>query len=300
MSAAGIEYVLRDGVDLEAIGVALPTRFELATGPGWSSQRTFYDTSDGRLHARGLTLFHEDGRLALLDELQRELATVELSRRPRSVFASDLPEGRLREALVPIVGVRALSEIVRVRSRVLPARVLNADAKTVVRLFVEDPAALPPRLRLVGVRGYDKALMAIRHELEGKLGLEVAEEPISDEAVRRAGGVPGGLTSKVDLQLPAGQRADAAASVLLRSLLRIVEQNLPGAIADVDSEFLQERVRAPSGRETCFRSAAVFGSRGSDGRTPRLAASRTVATLSPVRARGGGEIRDPQLPARDG
>jgi hypothetical protein len=68
-------------------------------------------------------------------------------------------------------------------------------------------------------------------------------------------------------------------------------------------EIGELQVRAPSGRETCFRSAAVFGSRGSDGRTPRLAASGTVATLGPVRARGGrgcGEIRDPQLPARDG
>ncbi len=208
MSAAGIEYMLRDGVDLEAIGAALPTRFELSAAPGWSSQRTFYDTFDGRLHARGLTLIHTDRRLALISE-QRELATVELSRRPRSLLASDLPEGRLREALVPIVSVRALSEIARVRSHVLPARVLNADAKIVVRLFVEKPSSLPPRVRLAGVRGYDKALMAVRDALERKLGLEVASAPIPDEAVRRAGGLPGGLTSKVDLQfpaLPAGRR----------------------------------------------------------------------------------------------
>ena len=159
MSAAGIEYMLRDGVDLEAIGAALPTRFELSVAAGWSSQRTFYDTFDGRLHARGLTLIHTDRRLALISE-QLELATVELSRRPRSLFAADLPEGRLREALVPIVSVRALSEIARVRSHVLPARVLNADAKIVVRLFVEKPSSLPPRVRVAGVRGYDKALAA--------------------------------------------------------------------------------------------------------------------------------------------
>jgi CHAD domain-containing protein len=259
MSAAGIEYVLRDGVDLDAISAALPSRFEIAAAPGRSSQRTFYDTFDGRLHARGLALVHEDRRLALTDERRRELAAVELSRRPRPLLASDLPEGRLREALAPIVGVRALGEIVRVRTRVVPARVLNADAKTVVRLFVEEPSALPARVRLAGVRGYDKALMAVRRALEGKLGLEVAEEPIPDAAVRRAGGLPGGLTSNLDVRLPPGQRADAAASVLLRSLLRMVEQNLPGAIADVDSEFLHDlRVAVRRSRSAQRQLRGVF------------------------------------------
>jgi CHAD domain-containing protein len=259
MSAAGIEYVLRDGVDLGAMGDALPPRFELAAEPGRSSQRAFYDTFDGRLHARGLTLVHGDRRLALMDGSHRELAAIELARRPRSLLASDLPEGLLREALAPIISVRALSEIARVRSRVLPARVLNADAKTVVRLVVEEPSALSARVRLAGVRGYDKALRAVRRALEHDLGLEVAVEPVPDEAVRRAGGTPGGVKSKLDVGLPPGQRADAAASVLLRVLLRMVEHNLPGAIADADSEFLHDlRVAVRRSRSAQRQLRTVF------------------------------------------
>jgi CHAD domain-containing protein len=259
MSAAGIEYVLRDGVDLEAIGVALSARFEIAADRERSSQRTFYDTFDGRLHARGLALIHENRRLALIDERQDELAGVELARRPRSLFVADLPEGRLRQALAPVASVRALSEIVRVRSHVLPARVLNADAKTVVRLFVEEPFALPPRVRLAAVRGYEKPLAAVRRVLEQDLGLTAPEETVPDATLRQAGGVPGGVPSNISLALPAGQRADAAASVLLRHLLAIIERNLSGAIADIDTEFLHDlRVAARRSRSAQRQLRHVF------------------------------------------
>jgi hypothetical protein len=195
----------------------------------------------------------------LVDGAQREVATVALARRPRSLFASDLPEGRLRQALAPGVSVRALCEIVRVRSRVVPVRVLNADAKTVVRLWVEEPSALAPRVRLAAVRGYDKPLAAVRRTLEQGLGLEVAQETVADEAVRQAGTVPGGVSPKLDVTFWPEQRADAAASVLLRRLLAMLEQNLDRAIADVDTEFLHDlRVAVRRSRSAQRQLRGVF------------------------------------------
>ena len=79
-------------------------------------------------------------------------------------LADELPRGPLRDRLAPALGVRALLPLGRVRSRTRSLAVLNRDAKTVVRLELEDAevvgnggARLPPRLRVQPVLGYDKA-----------------------------------------------------------------------------------------------------------------------------------------------
>ena len=61
-----------------------------------------------------------------------------------------------------------------------------------------------------------------------------------DEAVRVAGGVPGGFPAKVDVPLRSEQRADTAAAAVLRALLEVIEANLEGTIEDLDSEFLHD------------------------------------------------------------
>jgi CHAD domain-containing protein len=248
MSVDGLEYVLPDGVDVPAIRQALAPRLSLETDRRRVADRTFYDTFDGRLHARGLLLAHEDARVVLRDGAWSELAAAAHEQRPRRLLLADLPEGRLRDFLAPIVEVRALTPIARTRSAVQPLRALNGDEKTVVRLGLEEPSvvddgrrvALPARLRLAVVRGYDKELATTRRLLARELGLRAAEEPLHDAAVRATGGTPGGASSRLDLALRPDQRADTAATVLLARMLDAIAQNLPGAIADVDSEFLHD------------------------------------------------------------
>jgi CHAD domain-containing protein len=48
------------------------------------------------------------------------------------------------------------------------------------------------------------------------------------------------MSSKLRVTLDPADRADAAAVTILRRLLAIVELNLPGTLADVDSEFLHD------------------------------------------------------------
>jgi CHAD domain-containing protein len=170
---------------------------------------------------------------------------------PERVLPSAWPPDRLRDALVPIVDVRALIPLARVRSRVRAGRVLNADGKTVVRVAFEDPALVPAgatrngrglqrRLRLAAVRGYDKELGRVRRRLEEALAVAPATETLRDEAVRAAGGTPGGVSSKLAVPLQREQRADSAATVLLTHLLGTIELNLPGTLEDIDSEYLHD------------------------------------------------------------
>ena len=119
--------------------------------------------------------------------------------------------------------------------------------------------ALRPRVRLAVVRGYDKQLEGLRRQLEGELGFRRADQLLVDEAVRAAGGVPGGISSKVDVPLFYDQHADAAASAVLRALLGVTEANLEGTIGDIDAEFLHDfRVSVRRSRAVQRELKAVF------------------------------------------
>ena len=177
--------------------------------------------------------------------------------------------GAFRDALLPIVEVRALLPLVHVHSRVRAIDVLDEERKTIVRTKLEQPTVvasasnhrpLRPRVRLTAVRGYDDELAAIRMTLEHELAFKLADQPLVDEAVRAAGGVPGGIPSKITVPLARNQRADVATVAILRALLRIVEANVAGTIADVDAEFLHDfRVAVRRSRAVQREMRGVFG-----------------------------------------
>jgi CHAD domain-containing protein len=265
----GAQYVLPDGLDVAAASELLATRLELVPERSRSADRTFYDTFDGRLHDAGLVLVYEGGRLALLDSaVYGERAAADQPAPPKRVLVDELPPGTVRDLLAPIVSVRALTPIARVRSRRRPLRVVDRREKTVVRLVVEAASlgrsartsgALQARVHVVPVRGYEKALARVRHTLETELGLAEAAAPLHDEAVAAAGGTPGGTSSKLGLALRPEEPADRAAAAVLARLLAAIEANLPGTLADVDSEFLHDlRVAVRRTRSVQRQLAGVF------------------------------------------
>jgi CHAD domain-containing protein len=245
------QYLLPEALGVTEASDALASHLTVEGDGAGGAERTFYDTFDGRLHAAGLALVHDGGRLALVDgATYAERAATEQAKAPQRVLAIELPAGPLREALQPVVDVRAAIPIARVSGRRRALRVLNDDAKTVVRVAVEAPALVLPgrrrrvplraRVRVAPVRGYDRELERVRRTLERELGVQPAVAPLQDEAVVAAGGTPGGVSSKPAYTLRPGQRADSAAVTILTSLVAIVEANLSGTLADTDSEFLHD------------------------------------------------------------
>jgi CHAD domain-containing protein len=244
------DYLPPDELSLEAAGDALGSRLSVGDRGERETDQTFYDTFDGLLYSAGLSAVHERGRLAVIGRADgKECASAAIAQSTKPLLPIHLGGGALREALLPIVDVRALLPLVHVRSRVRALDVLDGERKTVVRITVEHPAVvsratddvpLRPRVRLAPVRGYDEELDAVRHALHDELGWTVADQPLVDEAVRAAGGVPGGTHSKIEVQLAPDQRADAAAAIVLHRLLEVIEANVDGTIADLDSEFLHD------------------------------------------------------------
>jgi CHAD domain-containing protein len=261
------EFLIPGDLSLDAARAALSTRLRLEAGAVASIDRTFYDTADGRLHASRLRLVRENGTLAILDA-SREVARAALAAGPSRIFEGDLPAGRLHDLLAPIIEMRALTPVARVRSRLLPLRVVDDEAKTVVRLTLEEPAVvlagrqlrrLDPRLHVTGVRGYEGALRRVTRTLEEELAFSSAGTPLLDSAVTESGGVPGGVSSRLALAFRPEQRADSAATLLLVHLAGTIAQNLPGALADVDSEFLHDlRVAVRRTRSAQRQLQAVF------------------------------------------
>jgi CHAD domain-containing protein len=239
------QYFVPGHIEVAELTEALAPSLTLRADSRAAGERSFYDTFDGRLHRAGLSLVHEAGRLALLDDRSDERAGADQPAAPERMLAADLPAGRLRDLLVPLVEPRALTRIARLHGRRRPLRVLDDEGKTVVRLVLEQPrlvgdGALRLRLHAVGVRGYDEELRRVRGLLEAALGLETAGVSLAEEAVARAGGTPGGVSSKPRVELDADERSDRAATRILQALLEVIEANLPGALADVDSEFLHD------------------------------------------------------------
>jgi CHAD domain-containing protein len=233
---------------------------DLTDGQAVESDRTYYDTVDGLLHGAGVALVYADGRLSCGG------AWLDLEAAPKRVLAFELPPGPLRDALEPVLEVRAALPVARVRSRVTTHGVLDEERKTVVRVIVEEPSLvtasgrsvpLRRRARVAAVRGYDEELEWTRRALAERF--ETAERRLVDEAVQAEGGRPEGVSSKVEVELAFEQRADEAAVAVLTRLLEVIEQNMEGAIADTDAEFLHDlRVAVRRSRSVQRELKCVF------------------------------------------
>jgi CHAD domain-containing protein len=221
------------------------------------SWRIYLDTFDGRLRAAGLTVLHirdagadEAGLLVVLDsDTGAERAALAMPAPRGPLLALELEPGGVREALLPIVDVRALLPLVELRFESTDFAVLDEERKTVVRLSLERGSLVPdpprsaqplrPRLQVEPVRGYDR-----EHRRVGacatELGFTAPRQRLLDEAVLAVGRAPGGTSSKIGVELLPTQRADAAAAAILRRLLEVIDDNFDGTIADTDAEFLHD------------------------------------------------------------
>lgn len=237
-------FLLPEGLNLAALREALAPGLDVRADPATSQDRAYYDTFDGLLHAAGHALAHESGRLLLCDQAGDVQVVAESGRVGPRVFAQELPEGPLRDRVAPLIDVRALLPTVRVRVRRRALHVLDSEQKTVVRLVVDEPqlvgdaAALTARVHVTPVRGYDKELRRVHRALGKHLGLSAATGSLLGEAMVLAGLPPGGVSSKPGVRPEVGEPAASAAARICLRLLEVVQDNLPGTLADTDSEFL--------------------------------------------------------------
>jgi CHAD domain-containing protein len=237
----------RDGSWLiDAVGAEFGVRREA----GSSLRSVWLDSADWRLLRAGLVA-HQTGRGTARELKLENLAGETILAEPVGVTwpslidasAASALQARLAEAL----GVRALLAKAEVDTRRSPARLVDGEDKTVVFATVEDarlvgPNAkpLPLRITLTAVRGYERELRRAADLLAMVSGVEAATGSARESALAAAGCPAGETTGKPDLLLDGSAPAATSVARILLGWLDVVEANLAGCSADVDTEFLHD------------------------------------------------------------
>jgi CHAD domain-containing protein len=218
-------------------------------------RRTWLDSFDWRLYRAGMSLEQVSTGgstvLVLTDRDGETLAAHPLPARGKPGAVSwpsllgALPPGALRELLEPVIGVRALAPVARAVSEVTQRCVLNSDDKTVARIGVDEmsvsyPARVqaPARVSVSAIRGYQRQADRVSRALARESGVRPARMSPLYTALTAVGHQPGGRSAVVKLR-PDMPAAAALAAILTR-LLDTAEENVPGIVRDVDTEFLHD------------------------------------------------------------
>jgi CHAD domain-containing protein len=225
-------------------------------GPVRRVRRTWLDTFDWRLYRAGLSLEQQASRtgteLVLTGRDGERLASQRVPSSNGShggiswpSLVGGLPAGPLRELVEPVAGVRARAPVARAVSQVRDRRVLNADAKTVARLSVDSMTVSYParaqaasRLSVSAVRGYQPQAARLNAALAAAPGFRPSDRSALEAALSAAGEPPAARTAGVELT--ARMPAATAMAAILTAQLDAAEANVPGAIRDVDTEFLHD------------------------------------------------------------
>ena len=237
MTTSTVAYALPAdaGPILEALVAALSVAVEEEP----RRRITYFDTFDWRLHRAGGCLRWAAGRRrGPLADRRPTLSWLSLDGMVRHrlpaekvpPFVWDFLEGAFRQALAPVISMRRLLPVVELELGGRTFRILDNREKTVVRLRFEDGTAsapdgsaggrLPGLLRVLPVRGYDKALRRVVRHLESELGLERAEGPELERALAVIGRQADDYKSKVLIELDPAMPAAEAAKLIHRIPVR--------------------------------------------------------------------------------
>ena len=270
------QFILPEDLDLPASLATFANELLLRGEPANRVHRTYYDSFDWRVYGCGALLIAETvGRSRRFHWLHRQTGEALFStpldtpRNKRPAFAADLAPGPLRQKLTSVLEMRRLLPMMEVRSQVHAYSFLNPEGKIVLRLFLENSTAADPAtkqrkplgrtLRVQPLKGYDKAYRQVLRHLQHHLHLRGIEGDPLGLALAAHGRVPCDYSTKPDVPLEPGLRADAAVRRILRHLLDTLERNEPGTRADLDSEFLHDfRVAGRRSRSILSQIRQVF------------------------------------------
>ncbi len=108
-----------------------------------------------------------------------------------------------------------------------------------------DPAAdtgagLPVRLSVTAVRGYSAQASRLAAQLIAVPGVQDGADPALEAVLAAAGRRPGDYSGKITVRLEPRAPAAAAMAAVYAALADTLDANVPGTIADIDTEFLHD------------------------------------------------------------
>jgi CHAD domain-containing protein len=213
--------------------------------------KTYYDSFDWRLYSKDMLCEYNRIKSARLHSHQsvssltlrsinntKITCIAELKKVP--LFSKEFEPGIMRETLEPLLEMRALLPVCLLDYEAYQLNIINKDAKTILRLLIEDYGQCNNIVLLQPVKGYDKAAEHMTELLTTKLGLTVTEQPVLLAALQFQGRKPKDYSSKLNINLDPEMRADIAGKYIYSHLLNAIKANEQGTIANTDSEFLHD------------------------------------------------------------
>jgi CHAD domain-containing protein len=255
-----------DGYAEQRLVEHLADHYPIKRGQIKTEAITIYDTFDWRVFNESLVLYESNKRLALRKLYgDKVICTVKISSPP--IFIGDLPGSTLKEYLEPIVKMRALIKLAEVQSRKVPFRIVSQDGKTVARLICEEirpsrgeeTPVLASYLWVRPVKGYQVYAEDLGKRLAETGFVAAVKEDFYFDALEASDKKPGDYSTKLQLQLDPDMRSDAAAIIILRSLLEVMRVNETNLEVDLDTEFLHDfRVAVRRTRSSLRQVKNVF------------------------------------------
>jgi CHAD domain-containing protein len=231
-------FIKQGAVEIDAIAAALQPKFTITAGPETEVSHTWLDTWDWRLHEAGISLeYLDDGPLIMQFPDGNRLQGPRAKKWP--ALLHDLPAGRLRDALEPIVAERALLLVVTVQRAVRESRVLNPDEKTVARLLTESSSEGSSRLQVQPLRGYEADGDRIARLIGRVDGLTASATTPYDDALTLATRSPHDQEQNLAALQPETP-APVAVANMLAQFAAVIDDNVAGTIAAIDIEFLHD------------------------------------------------------------
>lgn len=251
---------------------SLQNHYAVKDNPVRLVKRVYLDTFDWRLFSNNLQLEcktddHEQLFTLQQSDTQQTIATLRTQEPVR--FAWDLPDCTLKNQLAPVIEMRALLPVVKLRSTLHEFDILNKEQKTVLRVRIEEnklkkkssssTTLLNRLLILQGIRGYKKQHDSALTLLQNSLQVTPSKHDVYSLALVKSKILPGQYSSKLDVQLDPNMRADAASKKIMLHLLDTLQTNQPGTMEDIDTEFLHDfRVACRRTRSALSQIKAIF------------------------------------------
>ena len=207
------------------------------------SLKTYYDSFDWRLYAKGISCEFNRSKTSstlILRTLSDDsiLATANLNEVPS--FSYQLPSEDVRNIIEPLLDCRALLAACNLDYETYSLNILNNDDKIILRLVLEEHELFDNRVIFLPIKGYDKATEHIAELLAKDFGLIPSHKPLLLTALHMQGRKPNDYSSKLNINLDPDMRADIATKYIYSHLLKAIKDNEHGTIANTDSEFLHD------------------------------------------------------------
>lgn len=264
-------FVIREAATVEAIAASLASLLPAAIRPVRGQRSTLLDTFDFRLGRAGGSLARTGANGSVIVSWHPPLGLPMLTKPTDGPlgFAWDLPDGALRRAIAPLVGVRRLLEQADVDWHGARLDVLDERGKTVARVRIESGRArpatpgvtwrpLPVVITVTGLRGYDDAYRQVLPLVESRPGIQPSPGRFHDVVLREVG-VAERAAARLPPDVALDVRAATGARQIQLSLANVIETNEPGVRDRTDTEFLHDfRVAVRRTRSLLGQIRAVF------------------------------------------